>query len=219
MKKYEKIIYLTILVFMCIVSLACTRQIKLEEEFKSDESANYYPEFENQIEEATKTDWQLINLANYLFEIPKDWQVEEVQIAGKAETVLQIKNTDKKIVLGGAVPDDYYDQEQMLNQDIYADEYTLILMAIYPQFANYSWNEFLYETYGQTVSEFRSFQVPYRAELEAIEATEINGLYLGQQRFFVKTNKAIYDVALHYENQDKLGVVQKFHHFLDNFPF
>mgnify|MGYP003969727047 CR=1 FL=1 len=164
---------------------------------------------------------------NWSFQVPVGWSLEEEKIATElpreAQRQMLIKSTDKEIVLGGLLPDDYYlDQvAQELNVEKYAESFIAINVLVYEgavDFYDISWDEFFADFYPE-VKEFNSRELFGQSDLKAVVVTATEGVWLGGQRVFVHVEDRFYDLSLHYKNSEVNEAEEVFRDFISNFQF
>lgn len=154
------------------------------------------------------------------FGCPIGWLVE-YNGAGGVEHI-SIASTDKKIVRGAVLPDDYfYENGDAIGPDIgkYATDYVLITLDIYPDDAKKDWPSIFAEIYPGAVNAFEPYQVPYQPDLAAMRPLELSAVVDGQIRFVARGGERIYDVALHYRGVADDAAEVWFNEFLQRFPF
>ena len=218
------ILFLTLL----IVSSACTvpvKKITYQPQAEIDLSKEVFEEelvpIQKPLElvDAEKENWS--------FQVPVGWSLEEKQIATElpreAQRQLLVKNTDKDIILGGFLPDDYYLEPvtQELNVEKYTESFIAINLLVYEgevDFYDLSWDEFFADFYPE-VKEFNSRELLGQPDLKAVVVTATDGVWLGSQRIFVHVEDRFYDLSLHYKNNEVNVAEEAFRNFITNFQF
>ncbi len=220
---------LGIMLYTCLLAAiimifgsACTRTISVpDEQFGNEEPASQPVQpVDLGADKASQNDWQNYSEVGLGFRYPADWQVETTEASGVL--LLQVKSTDKQVMLGGAAPDDYYvevDGTNKINTEKYADRFILISVSIYSGYQGRPWQDFVDQIYTDVVTEFHPYQVPFQPEIEGVAPTNVSGVLAGQPRFFARSGDKIYDFSLYYSDQEKQEAYSVFNAFLADFQF
>ncbi|HMB25879.1 MAG TPA: hypothetical protein VKP03_00505 [Patescibacteria group bacterium] len=219
-----KTVQSTLIVFVLLGMVAlvgCTRYVEPEAQNKATDQTQPSPNLEQSADNQQPADNSAAALVgDYNFMYPQGWQLTDSTENG--QTVITIQNTDKQIVLGGVAPDDYYiesDGKNAVNTEKYANSYIKMVMTVYPEYAETAWDEFFDSEFPQIVEEHKFAQLPYREDLETVQVSKTSGLFAGQERFFVRTDQAIYDARLFYSQDQKDQAVEEFYEFISQFPY
>ena len=164
---------------------------------------------------------------NWSFQVPVGWSLEEkkiiTELPREAQRQYLLKSTDKNIVLGGLLPDDYYlDQvTQELNMGKYTESFIAINLLVYEgavDFYDLTWDEFFADFYPE-VKEFNTRELFGQPDLKAVVVTSTDGVWLGSQRIFVHVEDRFYDLSLHNKNNEVNEAEEAFRNFITNFEF
>jgi len=169
------------------------------------------------------SDWQSYVTNDFNFSYPDGWFVELEQGYGDNDELtysFNVKNTDKEVVLGGAAPDDYYvevDGKSEVNALKYTSYYALFNVNVTE--SSEGWESFFEKYYPDRVTEFEEIDLSSLTDKPVARATAHEGVYLGDPRFFIRSDKFVYDIALHVSGVDETEARDLFEKFITNFSF
>ena len=167
---------------------------------------------------ADTSDWESFQNDVFSFNFPNDWQVVEI-----SDNQILVQSTDKKIELGGVGPDDYYifeNQAIKVNVEKYADNYCAIAITLDQGFGDSTWDQYFESKYEGIVVSYENAGLSSIIDNEAIVATEVEGVYSGSPRVFVRQGDNVYQIALYNSGkmkQDQANAI--FNSFLAEFDF
>lgn len=199
-------------IFALIVS--CTRRATVSETKpieQADESGwQIFSEPALNKEMDSELKWTRYSDGKFAFDYPVGWSVEVEQDR------IELKNTDKEIITGGAALEDYYfSGTTEVNSEKYASDYYLLTIDV--RGAESDWDDFFAMNYGGIIMAYQSYFLPTRPDLTAVAPTKVSGAILGETRFFVESGKTIFDFSLYHNGFDEKQAQKILNTFLKNF--
>jgi len=171
---------------ICLLILGCEQPS--EHQYRVD-----FEKIESEVEQAIDDQsWQVYE-DEISFSYPADWFVSK-QIYPDHISYL-VSNTNKSIIRGAILPDDYYvynGLDWQVDSDKYAEKFAFITVDYYPGMAD-DWDSIVQTVYPELVAQLEPYEVPYHANVDAIIFTKKNGLIEGNERFMAKTDNGVVD--------------------------
>jgi len=215
-KMFKLILMATTALAVSLTAAACTRFVNDQNKQPAEQIDEIgwqvfsEPALNGEVDQELK--WTQYSDERFTFDYPENWLV-------KVETNrIELKNTAKEIVTGGAAPEDYYlEGTTNVNTEKYATDYYLLTVQVYDGFAN--WDQFFSENYAGVVMSYQPYQLPTRPDLKNVVPTKVSGVLYGDQRFFASDGQSILDVSLTHKGWDGKQAQKVLNTFLKNFSF
>lgn len=156
----------------------------------------------------------------FVFACPDGWTVRYESGNGVGHII--VTNTEKQIVRGAVLPDDYFEPHGDAiapNVGKYALEYVLIAIDVYEDEAGDDWAAAVQRIYHGGVTDFEPYQVPYQEGVAAIRPTQWQSVVDGAPRFLARSGGYLYDAGLYFVGADEDAANVWFNEFLRRFPF
>lgn len=208
------------LVCFCLFGARCTRDIQPFDYGADVEPALNFGGPVLTVDAPVEEAFEPCDAGDWIFACPIGWFVRYEEINGAPR--ISVASTDKQIVRGAVLPDDYFEPKgDSIAPDAnkYATEYILFVIDAYPNDFEADFSEWFEKIYPGAIGQFEPYQVPYHPELAAVRPTTVQAVIDGQPRFLARANGRIYDVALYFHGMDEAGANNWFNEFLRRFPF
>lgn len=198
------------------LTVSCTRRVTIPETKpieQTDESGwQIFSEPALNEEMDSDLEWTKYDDGKFAFDYPVGWSIEVEQ------NRIELKNTEKEIITGGAAPEDYYiDGAAEVNVEKYASDYYLLTIDLRDNSGD--WDEFFALNYGGIIMAYQPYFLPTRPDLTAVAPTKVSGAILGETRFFVRKGKSVFDFSLFRKGADEKQAQKILNTFLKNFSF
>jgi len=164
--------------------------------------------------------WQKFVNGSTEFLYPENWKVSasSTYVAGVLVDHLKIKNTEKDVALGGALPEDYYFVgTKNVNTEKYADSYALINVDIFSKFN--TWEEYFQKVYNGDIKSYESYAIDGQPDVNAVKASEVAGVLSGEPHIFVMKGGKVYEISLSLQGVSADEMQKVFAQFLKSFKF
>jgi len=217
-----------LLVLFTVLSLsACLPSPMAVSEGSSEQDSSTQEEKEDALDfliqkDKTSSAWELVSDEEFKFSVPVDWNYElELNLnllPRTANYVIQVKDTDERVVLGAVSLADAVDEPD-LNTGKIATEHTAFSVLVYSgevDFDGLSWADFFTDYYPEVLS-FESFVLAGKSESNAVIVTKTDGMWLGSKRVFVHVGDSFYDFSLHSTRPNQEKAESLFWDFVKNF--
>jgi len=209
-----------VVMFFCLFGARCTRYIQPAEYGVDAEPAVNFnePAFVDSV--PTEETFVSCEADEWQFACPVGWVVNYTEEGGVRR--IAVASTDKQIVRGAVLPDDYFEPHgDSIAPDAnkYATEYVLITLDVYANSFEADFPEWFEKIYPGAIGDFESYQVPYQEALEAVRPKIVQAVIDGQPRFLARTAGRVYDVALYFRGVSEDEANIWFNEFLRRFPF
>jgi hypothetical protein len=188
METRKMVFYVMTICLILVMSISCGGVNGAKEEVRGDD------DLQDEIVDVDRNYfWVEYVTSEFRFLYPVGWHVEFSQSTagnGKTSYHFLVKNTEKRIVLGGVAPDEYCRMENDVNQinPEFASEYVAFDVHILQNDDN-DWSMYFSKNFDGVVDE-------YDSENGFVEISELSGVLFGRTRLFFRNEEYVFDAGL-----------------------